>query len=177
MLKGGRIVDPVADERHSFTLLLKLPHELRLLFRPHLGKDPLDRNTALPGEANRRQMVVASNEVNPQSLMAQALHDRGGAGLQGVSHCERPDEALVGGQAYTASAECIAPSTLIAFDGDHVEKLMADDTENAYRLYKNLALTLGTRLAIMNSQLPDNLSAGETISYGTGQVQESLETA
>ena len=85
--------------------------------------------------------------------------------------------ALVGGQAYTASAECIAPSTLIAFDGDHVEKLMAGDTENAYRLYKNLALTLGTRLTIMNSQLADNLSAGETISYGTGQVQEPLETA
>ena len=84
--------------------------------------------------------------------------------------------SLVGNQTYTASAECISASTLIAFDRDDMEKLMAGDPDNARHFYRNLALTLGNRLTIMNAQIADNISAGENISYGTGQVQETLET-
>lgn len=83
--------------------------------------------------------------------------------------------SLVGNQSYTASAECIAPSTLIGFDHDEMDKLMAGDSASAHRFFKNLALTLGNRLMIMNSQLADNLFAEKNISYGTGQVQETSE--
>jgi CRP-like cAMP-binding protein len=85
--------------------------------------------------------------------------------------------SLVGNRTYTASAECISPSTLIAFDRDQMEKLMAGDPDNAVLFFKNLALTLGNRLMVMNSQLADNLSSDANISYGTGQVQEAVETA
>jgi CRP-like cAMP-binding protein len=82
--------------------------------------------------------------------------------------------SLVGGISYTASAECVAPSTLIAFDRDQMELLLTGDHENAALLYKNLALTLGNRLVSANSQLADHLSLEDNISYGTGQLQETV---
>lgn len=85
--------------------------------------------------------------------------------------------SLVGNPTYTASAECISPSTLIAFDRNQMEKLMAGDPDNAVLFFKNLALTLGNRLMAMNSQLADNLSFEDNISYGSGQVQETVESA
>jgi CRP-like cAMP-binding protein len=85
--------------------------------------------------------------------------------------------SLVGHQSYTASAECIAPSTLIGFDRDEMDKLMAGDPDSAHLFFKNLALTLGNRLMIMNSQIADNLFVEDKISYGTGQVQETSENA
>jgi CRP-like cAMP-binding protein len=81
--------------------------------------------------------------------------------------------SLVGGISYTASAECIASTTLIAFDRDQMEMLLSGDHENAALLYKNLALTLGNRLVSVNSQLADHLSFEDKISYGTGQIQET----
>jgi CRP-like cAMP-binding protein len=83
--------------------------------------------------------------------------------------------ALVGGQAYTATAECIDTSIMIAFDRDQVQMIMAGDPHNATLFYKNLALTLGNRLSLMTSNLSDHLSVNDKISYGTGQVQEIAE--
>ena len=84
--------------------------------------------------------------------------------------------ALVGGQAYTATAECVDTPTLFAFDRDQVEKIMAGDLHNATLFYKNLALTLGNRLTLITSNLADHLAVNDKISYGTGQVQETGES-
>jgi CRP-like cAMP-binding protein len=84
--------------------------------------------------------------------------------------------ALIGSPAYTAAAECVAPSTLIAFERDQMESLLAGDPENAIRFFKNLTLTLGNRLLRISAQLADHLSVEDKISYGTGQVQETAET-
>ncbi|MEJ2157998.1 MAG: cyclic nucleotide-binding domain-containing protein [Desulfobacteraceae bacterium] len=84
--------------------------------------------------------------------------------------------ALVGGQTYTASAECIDSSTLIAFDRDQVQMIMDGDPHNAILFYKNLALTLGNRLTLMTANLSDHLSVNDKISYGSGQVQETAES-
>jgi CRP-like cAMP-binding protein len=83
--------------------------------------------------------------------------------------------ALVGAQTYTATAACVDTSTLIAFDRDQVQMIMTGDPHNAALFYKNLALTLGNRLALIYSNLADHLSSGDKISYGSGQVQETAE--
>ncbi|MDA8142046.1 MAG: cyclic nucleotide-binding domain-containing protein [Desulfobacteraceae bacterium] len=85
--------------------------------------------------------------------------------------------ALTGRYQYTASAVCVAPSTLIAFDRDEVETIMNEDPANAALFYKNLSLTLGNRLMLVASQMADHLAVADKISYGTGQVQEVEETA
>jgi CRP-like cAMP-binding protein len=83
--------------------------------------------------------------------------------------------SLAGGLNYTAAAECVASSTLIAFDRDQMEMLLAGDPENAILFYKNLALTLGSRLVTLHSQLADHLTFSDKISYGSGQIQETTE--
>lgn len=82
--------------------------------------------------------------------------------------------SLAGGVSYTASAECVASSTLFAFDHDQMEMLLSGDHKNAAQLFKNLALTLGKRLVSVSSQLADQLSFEDKISYGTGQIQETV---
>ncbi len=81
--------------------------------------------------------------------------------------------SLIGSQAYTASAECVERSTLIAFDRDQMEMILAGDPENAALFYKNLALTLGNRLVLIHSHLADHLSVNDSISFGTGQLQDT----
>lgn len=83
--------------------------------------------------------------------------------------------SLVGRDVYTASAKCIAPSTLKVFNRDHMEMILSGDTDSAVVFYKNLALTLGNRLTLINSQLADHLSANDKITYGTGQILEQAE--
>ena len=78
--------------------------------------------------------------------------------------------SLVGSHAYTATAKCIAPSTLKVFHRDHMEKILSGDPVSAALFYKNLALTLGNRLMIVNSHLADDLSVNDKTTYGTGQI-------
>lgn len=83
--------------------------------------------------------------------------------------------ALAGRYIYTATATCLEPSTLIAFDRDDLDGIMMKDPVNAALFYKNLSLTLGNRLVSMVSDLSEYLSVAEHVSYGTGQVQEMEE--
>jgi CRP-like cAMP-binding protein len=83
--------------------------------------------------------------------------------------------ALVGGQAYTATAKCVDTATLFAFNYDQVRMIMTDDPHNAALFYKNLALTLGNRLMLITSNLTGHISVSDNISFGTGQVQETAE--
>jgi CRP-like cAMP-binding protein len=83
--------------------------------------------------------------------------------------------SLTGRYIYSASARCVAPSTLIAFDRDEVETLMENDPANAMLFYKNLALTIGNRLMLASAHLADHLAVSDMVSYGTGQVQEQVD--
>lgn len=83
--------------------------------------------------------------------------------------------SLTGRDVYTASAVCVDPSSLIVFDRDQIDRIFAEDPADAVQFYKNLTLTLGNRLIHVSSQLADNLAVDDKISYGTGQVQESVE--
>jgi CRP/FNR family transcriptional regulator, cyclic AMP receptor protein len=83
--------------------------------------------------------------------------------------------SLVGSHTYTASAKCVSPSTLTVFNRDHMEMILSGDPESAVMFYKNLALTLGIRLNLINSQFADHLSINDKITYGTGQILEQAE--
>lgn len=85
--------------------------------------------------------------------------------------------SLVGGQAYTASARCVAPSTLKVFDRDHMAKILSGDPASASVFYRNLALTLGNRLTLVHSQLADYLSVNDKVTYGSGQILEQTEAS
>ncbi len=94
-----------------------------------------------------------------------------------VNHCGEAFgwSSLVGGHVYTASAKCVAPSTLQDFNRDDMDKILSGDPDSAVLFYKNLALTLGNRLTLINSQLADYLSVNDKITYGTGQILEQTE--
>jgi CRP-like cAMP-binding protein len=81
--------------------------------------------------------------------------------------------ALIGSPSYTAAAQCVVPSTLIAFDRDQMASLLAGDPQNAIRFFKNLTLTLGNRLLRTSAQLADHLAVDDKVSFGSGQVQET----
>lgn len=85
--------------------------------------------------------------------------------------------SLTGSDAYTASAQCIEPVNLMMFHRDKLQPLLADDTGNAFKFYKNLSATLGNRLVRSYAQLSSFASADSTPSYGTGQAQEETEFA
>ena len=54
LLQRRRIVDAVAHERHALALGLEFFHELRLLLRPHPGKNIFHRNAGLLGDGCSR---------------------------------------------------------------------------------------------------------------------------
>jgi len=83
--------------------------------------------------------------------------------------------SLLGGQAYTATAICVDSSTLKVFHRDDMEKILSGDPGSAALFYRNLALTLGNRLTVINSQLADHLSVNEKVTYGTGQILGQAE--
>lgn len=54
--------------------------------------------------------------------------------------------SLIGGQVYSASAECLEPTKLLKTDSDKLSRILEEDTENGIIFYKHLATTLGKRL-------------------------------
>ena len=54
--------------------------------------------------------------------------------------------SLIGGNVYSASAECLEATKLLKTDRDKLSRLLAEDTENGIIFFKQLAATLGKRL-------------------------------
>jgi CRP/FNR family cyclic AMP-dependent transcriptional regulator len=70
---------------------------------------------------------------------------------QAVYNSKRNGEAfgwssLIGGDVYSASAECLEPTKLLKTDSDKLSRILEEDAENAMIFYKHLASTLGKRL-------------------------------
>ena len=84
--------------------------------------------------------------------------------------------SLIGRESFSASAECMAPSKLLSWDKDKLQKIIEKDPANSVRLYKRLAELLGNRL-IQSYRIISSVSPAETYpSSGTGQVFASPET-
>ena len=84
--------------------------------------------------------------------------------------------SLIGRESFSASAECMAPSKLLIWDKDKLQKVLEKDPANSLLLYKRLAELLGNRL-LQSYTIISSVSPAETYaSYGTGQVLASPET-
>ncbi len=83
--------------------------------------------------------------------------------------------SLIGSDSYTASAQCIKPTTVMMFERNKLQALMDSDLSSAFKLYKNLSLTLGNRLMQSYNLLDSYVSSESSPSYGTGQTQEVVE--
>ncbi len=73
---------------------------------------------------------------------------------QVVYKAERNGEAfgwssLIGGQVYSASAECLEPTKLLKTASQQLSKVLEEDAENGMIFFKQLAATLGNRLLEM----------------------------
>ena len=54
--------------------------------------------------------------------------------------------SLIGGDVYSASAECLEPTKLLKTDSDRLTRILEADSENGIIFFKQLAATLGSRL-------------------------------
>ena len=84
--------------------------------------------------------------------------------------------SLIGRDVYTASAECIEPTTLMKIENEKLLKILEDDPSNGLILFKQLAGTLGNRLLQMYKIISTSSEKDFSVSYGSGQVVESAES-
>ena len=54
--------------------------------------------------------------------------------------------SLIGGDVYSASAECLEQTKLLKTDSHKLSRILEEDAENGMIFYKHLAATLGKRL-------------------------------
>ena len=69
--------------------------------------------------------------------------------------------AVLDEQTFTAAADTIEDSTLLAFDGDRLRQLFAENHRIGYRVVGNIALVISSRLANLRSKLVDEPFAPE----------------
>jgi len=84
--------------------------------------------------------------------------------------------SLIGRQNFSASAECTAPTKLLSFDKQKLQKILDRDPINSLVLFKRLAELLGNRLLQSYTIISSAARAEFSPSYGTGQVMPSAET-
>ena len=70
---------------------------------------------------------------------------------QVIYNAERNGEAfgwssLIGGDVYSASAECLEPTKLLKTASDELSRILEADVENGIIFFKQLAASLGNRL-------------------------------
>jgi CRP-like cAMP-binding protein len=64
--------------------------------------------------------------------------------------------SLIGGNVYSASAECLEVSILLKTDRDKLSRILDEDAENGIIFFKQLAAALGNRLLQMYQMLESN---------------------
>jgi CRP-like cAMP-binding protein len=84
--------------------------------------------------------------------------------------------SLIGRKIFSASAECMAPTKLLKFGKQRLQKILEKDPANSLILYKRLAEILGNRLLQSYAIISSASRAEISPSYGTGQVMPSAET-
>ena len=84
--------------------------------------------------------------------------------------------SLIGRERFSAAAECMAPTKLLKFDKDKLEKILEKDPANSLILFKRLAEILGNRLLQSYTIISSASRVEISPSYGTGQVMEPADT-
>ena len=83
--------------------------------------------------------------------------------------------SLIDREGFSASAECMAPTKLLKFDNEKLQKILEEDPTNSLILFKRLAELLGNRLLQSYTIISSAFRAEISPSYGTGQVMPTTE--
>jgi CRP-like cAMP-binding protein len=84
--------------------------------------------------------------------------------------------SLVGRKGFSTTAECKEPTKLLKISVQKLEKLFEKDPANEVIFLRQLVALLGSRLIQSYRVISDKAQADLSLSYGTGQVQESVVT-
>jgi len=83
--------------------------------------------------------------------------------------------SLMGRESYSASAEALERTNLLAFERDEFLEVIKSDPKNGIMLYKGLAVTLANRLLQSYQVIADNSYFASYPSEGSRQMQASDE--
>lgn len=81
--------------------------------------------------------------------------------------------SLIGRDVYSASGQCLEPTTLQKFDRRKVQMIIEKDPTNGLIFFKRLAALIGNRLLWSYKMITATAQAEISPSFGTGQVQQS----
>jgi CRP-like cAMP-binding protein len=84
--------------------------------------------------------------------------------------------SLVGRKGFSTTAECKETTKLLKISVQKLEKLFEKDRANENIFLRQLAALLGARLIQSYKMISNKAQADLSLSYGTGQVQESAVT-
>jgi CRP-like cAMP-binding protein len=80
--------------------------------------------------------------------------------------------SIVDRDVYSASAECIEPTSVIKIDRQTLWKILAEYPNDGLIFMKHLAAQLGQRLLRSYEMVRSSMQSGDHRSFGTGQVLE-----
>ena len=83
--------------------------------------------------------------------------------------------SLVDRVAYTARAECVAPSRLIRIEKEQLNKVLTRHPGDAMEFFKRLAAAIGHRLIVVYNAFLESQGAERPESFGSGQVLQASE--
>lgn len=81
--------------------------------------------------------------------------------------------SLVGRGVYSASARCLIPTRLLKFDGEKLQRKLAEDPSNGLIFYRKLADALGHRLIQTYKMVSSSAQAQTSVSFGSGNLIEA----
>jgi CRP-like cAMP-binding protein len=84
--------------------------------------------------------------------------------------------SLLGRKGFSTTAECKEPTKLLKISVQKLEKLFEEDRASEIIFLRQLAAGLGSRLIQSYKMISNKAQADLSLSYGTGQVQESVVT-
>ncbi len=82
--------------------------------------------------------------------------------------------SLVGRKAYSSSAQCVIPTKLLRLENEKIQKVLEKYPTTGMIFFKRLARILGVRLLQSYEIMPGVTLAEDSLSFGTGQVMETL---
>lgn len=85
--------------------------------------------------------------------------------------------SLIGREAYSASGQCLEPTVLDNFKADQVQKIIEKYPNQGLVFFKRLAGLIGHRLLSSYTMITSTAKADSSVSFGTGQIQDSEAVA
>jgi CRP-like cAMP-binding protein len=85
--------------------------------------------------------------------------------------------SLIGREAYSASGQCMEPTVLDNFRAAEFQKIIEKHPEQGIVFFKRLAGLIGNRLLWSYNMITAGAKADASVSFGTGQIEDSEAAA